>query len=226
VIVLVRHADTDWLDRSSSKVLRDPPLSARGRDQLPHLWRFLGTCEFERFVYSPLLRVVETLEHAEAALCCLPEPARWLEEIRYPDWEGREPETIFGLLENMDGADVHTRWQGFEGGESLRTYTKRVRRGACAFLQNYWIARGSAKGLWRVAAPAQAIGMLGHAGSLSIITSMLLGLPPVAWERQRFLLRQCSVTQVGPVSVGSEYAFGVIELGRDDFIPPDLRSAT
>lgn len=226
VIVLVRHADAEWVDPATGRIVRDPSLSARGGAQLPHLCHFIETLRLRTFIYSPQKRVVETLDHLRPALGCVPEPADWLGEIRYPNWQGERPDVVFKALEQMDSADARTRWLGLRGGENLWSYTQRVRRGALSFLRNCGLERGSGRGLWKARNTDLSIGALGHAGSLSILAGVLLGIPSVPWERQRLPLRQSSASRLEMIRVGEELAFSLVELGRDDFIPANLRSST
>lgn len=226
MIILVRHAEAAWVDATRGAIVRDPSLTVRGVKQLPHLCRFLGALEINTFIYSPQRRVEQTLEYLRPTLRCKPRAEPWLREIRYPDWEGATPGRVFGELDAMDAADVATRWRGLRGGESLRSYTRYVRRGALAFLRECGMERASSNGLWSVTQPQLGIGVLGHAGSLAVLGGLLLGLPSVAWERQRLPFRQASTSRLMPIRVGDSFAFSLVDLGRDDFIPERLRSSS
>jgi broad specificity phosphatase PhoE len=224
VIVLIRHAEARW-STSANEVVSDPGLTDNGRIQSSRLADALIDERVDVLISSPMQRAAATF-----ALAAGREPAEsdiknWLREINYPDWRGFPLNVVQGILEEHDRADIEARWAGLVGGEPVRKYVELVRNGAEAFLSQYGMTRSrNHAGLWEFEETPKRIAMIGHIGSLASIMSMLLGLPAVSWERQRFLVPNASITRLVPVHVGPRFAFCLRALGDDSHLPADLRT--
>ena len=58
----------------------------------------------------------------------------------------------------------------------------------------------------------------------TVVICHLLGLVPVPWEWDRFILGHASVTRVEAMPTGDGYAFGLARLSDVEHLPADLRT--
>ena len=224
MIVLIRHADTEWLDPITNSLRRDPPLSTLGRQQATQLRRHLKSLRPhpDLLVVSPLKRVQETYRGLE--IRAAPVEASWLREIDYPDWRNFEPAHVFASLESHSTAAVEQRLRGLEGGEADSTYHRAVVNGLFAFLRSVGLVRQQTDSpLWKWTEPEKSIWMIGHIGSISTIISTLLGTIPAPWERQRYGIPVASTTCLESVQVGDSIGFSLTSLGCVTYLADDVR---
>ena len=108
----------------------------------------------------------------------------------------------------------------------MRDFVARIRLGAQLFLAERGIepAREDLP-VWTLREPERRILFVAHAGTNTIVICHLLGLVPVPWEWDRFILGHASVTRVEAMPTGEGYAFGLSRLSDVEHLPADLRTA-
>jgi broad specificity phosphatase PhoE len=225
---LVRHGQPEWIRDGCCVV--DPPLTDIGAHQAERLADVLQNERIDEFFVSPLLRAQQTAAPLAKRRDEQPETAGWLKECQEPPWHG-EPATV-ATMAYEEELTFHPdrRWDGIDGGESLRDFTARIQAGLTDFLA----ARGITKTpgnlpVWDidrdvVAADHRAV-LVAHAGTNTVILSALLGLGPVPWEWDRFRLGHASITRLAVIPVGDHFTFSVRRLSDIEHLPVELRTS-
>ena len=72
--------------------------------------------------------------------------------------------------------------------------------------------------------PGRRILLVAHAGTNTVVICHLLGLVPVPWEWDRFILGHASITRVEAMAAAEGYAFGLAKLSDVEHLPTDLRT--
>ena len=177
-LFLIRHAQphnppNHWTAPSS-------PLSDQGISQAKKLAQELEKQVFNKLISSPFIRTVETAEIIQQKLLRkIPiEKQEWLAEIDLGRWAGKNKSDIvsdpscpksFPMDKVVDQEPLVARLMNtnklfsFPSGEDLESFWNRVQEGFINLINKY---RDNNQ---------QAIGLVGHGGSFSIISSILLG---------------------------------------------------
>lgn len=168
---------------------------------------------FDEVHVSPLVRARETAAPLYSTLNRPEEISFWLEEIRNPVWHGTPREKADLAFQEERARPSHQRWEGLEGGEAVRDFVARIREGCGLFFAERGVERlpGDLP-LWHLDNPDQTIVLVAHAGTNSCIISHLLGLDPVPWEWDRFVLGHASVTRLESFAMGDGHTFGLSRL--------------
>ena len=219
-LVLVRHGQPEWIRRGRN--VDDPVLTAVGRRQAARAARALTPERFDRVLVSPLARARETAAPIEAALGVQGEVLDWLAEIRNPAWDGTDHDTerIFAEA-RLRPAEQH--WEGLAGGESFRAFHERVVGGLTALLDDAGVRPAASElPLWTVPDPMQRVLVVAHAGTNSVILTHLLGVRPVPWEWERFVLHHASISHAMPLMIGEGWSFSLLRLSDTRHLTPAL----
>jgi probable phosphoglycerate mutase len=149
----------------------------------------------------------------------------WLEEIRNPLWHGTPAEKAEQAFVEERARPAHERWSGLPGGESVRDFVARIRVGAALFLAERGIepARDDLP-VWKVRDPHRRILLVAHAGTNAVVICHLLGLEPVPWEWERFVLGHASIARIEAFPTGEGHTFGLTRLSEVEHLPPKLRT--
>ena len=211
-IVLIRHGEPEWV-RSGLSV-DDPPLTTRGCQQAEAMAAALSREQFDEVLVSPLQRARQT---AIPLLRALERPEvlePWLEEIGNPVWHGTPAEKAEEVFKAERSKQAPQRWDGLPGGESVKSFTERIHRGLTGFLTERGISRGRTDfPIWHLPADSRRIAIVAHAGTNAVVISHLLGLQPVPWEWDRFVLGHASVSRLEALPVGDGHTFSLTRLG-------------
>lgn len=222
-IVLVRHGEPEWV-RDGLNV-DNPPLTERGLRQAHNVSMALCREQFDEVHVSPLVRARQTAAPLFDALGRSERISHWLEEIRNPVWHGTPREKADLAFEEERARPSHQRWEGLEGGEAVRDFVARIREGCGLFLAERGVERiPGGLPLWRIDRPDQTIALVAHAGTNSCIISHLLGLDPVPWEWDRFVLGHASVTRIDSFGMGDGHTFGLTRLSDVEHLSGDDRT--
>jgi probable phosphoglycerate mutase len=212
-IVLVRHGQPEWV-RDGLNVI-DPPLTELGHRQAEHLASALAEQRFDEILVSPLTRARQTAAPLLERLRRDEQVASWLEEIRDPAWHGTPAEKAEQAYREMRQRPVEQRWDGLEGGESVREFIERIRLGARMFLAERGVFRIEHDlPIWQVAEPGTRILLFAHAGTNSVTICHLLGLEPTPWEWDRFVLGHASVSTLEALPVHGAHTFSLTRLSH------------
>lgn len=222
-IVLIRHGQPEWVREGLNVV--DPPLTDLGHRQAGRLADAIAAERFDEVLASPLRRARQTAAPLFDRLSRDERIDPWLEEIRDPGWHGTPAEKAEQAYREMRGRPVDARWEGLEGGESIREFTERIHIGAQLFLAERGVARIDHElPLWSIDEPGRRIALVAHAGTNSVTIAHLLGLEPTPWEWDRFVLGHTSVSRLEALPVHGGFTFSLTSLSNLEHLPTDERT--
>lgn len=216
----MRHGQPEWV--RAGRNVDDPVLTEVGHRQAALAAEALAGVRFDRVLVSPLVRARQTVAPIERALGVEAEVHDWLAEIRNPEWDGTEHDTerIFAEARRRPSAE---HWDGLPGGESFRAFHERVVGGLTGFLASAGVRRsGDDLPLWEVDRPEARVLAVAHAGTNSVILTHLLGVAPVPWEWERFVIRHASFSETIPVPISDANSFALTRLSDTRHLPLDL----
>jgi len=210
-IVLIRHGEPEWVRDGLTVV--DPPLTELGRRQAELLAGALRDEQFDEILVSPLVRARQTAQPLLEALGRHEVVDPWLEEIRYPVWHGTPAEKAAEAYAELRGRKAEDRWHGLHGGESMRDFVARIRTGVTGFLADRGVERSEMDlPVWQIREPGARIALVAHAGTNSVTVGHLLGLDPVPWEWDRFVLGHTSISRLEAMALDDGFTFGLSKL--------------
>ena len=209
--MFIRHGQPEWI-RDGLNV-ENPPLTELGHQQARAMADALAGEEFDEVYASPLLRARQTAAPLFAALGRDEQIAPWLEEIRDPAWHGTPQEKAQAAYDELRARPVDERWEGLEGGESIREFTERIRSGADVFFAERGMQRSDHElPIWRIAEPGRRIALVAHAGTNSVSLAHLLGLPATPWEWDRFVIGHTSISRLEALQLHDGHTFSLSKL--------------
>ncbi len=222
-IVLIRHGQPEWVRDGLAVV--DPPLTDLGRRQAELLAKWMLDEHFDEILVSPLVRARQTAAPLLEALGRDEVIDPWLEEIRDPLWHGSPAEKAAEAYAELRGRRAEERWHGLNGGESMRDFVARIRAGVTEFLAARGVVRTDMDlPVWQITEPGARIALIAHAGTNSVTIAHLLGLEPVPWEWDRFVLGHTSVSRVEALEFDDGFSFGLSKLSNLEHLGPDERT--
>ncbi|MDW3212863.1 MAG: histidine phosphatase family protein [Ilumatobacteraceae bacterium] len=222
-IVLIRHGQPEWVKDGLNVV--DPPLTDLGHEQAARMAELLADEEFDEVLVSPLQRARQTAAPLYERLGRPEQIEPWLEEIRDPGWHGTPAEKAQQAYAELKGRAADQRWDGLDGGESIREFTDRIHIGATEFLRSRSIVRVEHElPIWSPGEYGKRIALVAHAGTNSITIGHLLGLDATPWEWDRFVLGHASISRVEALPVKDGWTFSLTALSNAEHIPAERRS--
>ena len=224
-LLFVRHAQPLWVDGNGKSRL-DPVLTDLGREQADLLGQRAGAWDVDEVWMSPTSRTRETAAPLAEALDMEPTVYDWLEEIRLPPhWEGEEAAVmgpLFAAARERSAADWN---EGLLGGERFPDFFERVTEGLDRALAERGTTQVDSEAPTRVydMNPVEKrIVVVGHGGTNSVAVAHLLGLRPVPWSWERFVLSHASVTRLRSKRLIGGRIFGLRELSDTRHLPEAL----
>lgn len=222
-LVLVRHGQPEWSVDGAS--VSDPRLTDLGRAQAQLVAEHLGGEHFDHVLVSPLRRARETAEPIVDALDTAPQVLDWMAEITNPAWDDEPVEVVERIFAETRARTVDELWEGLDGGESFHDFHDRVSTG----LTGHLAALGARLGhdhprLWEIDDPNRRMLYVAHGGTDAVMIGLLLGIPPVPWEWERFVSYHASVTMVESVELAGAHAFTLRRLSDLSHLPPELHT--
>jgi probable phosphoglycerate mutase len=222
-IVFIRHGQPEWTKDGLN--VENPPLTDLGHCQAEAMANALASEDFDEVFCSPLVRARQTAAPLFEALGRPEQIAPWLKEIGDPAWHGTPAEKAQAAYREFAERPVDQRWEGLEGGESVRDFTARIRSGGAEF----WSERGMVRTpmdlpVWKVAKPGTRIALVAHVGTNSVAIGHLLGLEPTPWEWERFVLGHASISRVEALPVHDGHMFSLSKLSDVEHIDAENRT--
>jgi 2,3-bisphosphoglycerate-dependent phosphoglycerate mutase len=222
-LVLVRHAQPEWARDGLS--IDNPSLTDHGRLQAQRLAERLAHEHFDAVMVSPMVRAQETAAPVLEALGVEPCIEPWLEELRMPDWTGTPSAEVDELFKAAMARPIDQQWDGMAGGESFRDFHERVTKGLEATLAPLGVVPTDDESpLWEIDDPAARVLVVAHAGTNATIIGHLLGIQPLPWEWERFVMFHASFSVLRPLRIGHGYSFSLFRLGDAEHLPDDART--
>lgn len=222
-IVLIRHGEPEW--SRDGYAVGNPPLTARGLRQAERLADVLSGEHFDEILVSPLQRARQTAAPLLAALGRDEIVADWLKEIGDPSWHGTPQAIAAEAYKELSSRASDDRWHGLDGGETVREFAARIAQGTDEFLADRGVLRTEAElPVWKIAEPGLRVALVAHAGTNSMAIGHLLGVPPVPWQWERFVLMHTSITRITAHELGDGHTFGLTKLSDVEHLDPDERT--
>lgn len=205
-IYLVRHGETDNNVAHRFIGSTDKPLNARGMRQAASLKTPMSRIPFDRIYSSPYQRTMQTAEQVRGDRDIEIIPERGLCEIHCGQWE------------DLNRAEIEARWPGMidlwqnapdrlrmPGGE---TFLQVQERGVEAFCR---IARGNR---------GKMLAIVSHMLTIQLILARLYDIPiKDVWNMTRL-----ENTCVSKMIISENGDFEIVEWGRNDHLPSELRN--
>lgn len=178
LLLLIRHASTDWVGRGLAGRMPGVGLSAKGREEAAELAERLSGHELVALYASPLERTMATAAAIAAARPVDVEPLPGVLEVDFGDWTGRQLDALRQdpLWSVVQSSPSRMR---FPGGES----PLEVQARSVAAIETV-LARH----------PQGAVGVVAHADVIKILLATYAGAPLDAF--QRFDVAPASVSAV------------------------------
>jgi probable phosphoglycerate mutase len=202
-ITLIRHAQPDWEPDDSA--VDEPTLTEHGREQSLRTARALAGERYDALYVSPLRRARETAAPIAEALGLTPCVHSWLRELELPSLEGHTPEQVQAFFRNGRLRHPDQWWDGYEGGESFRHFYERVAGGTDALLTGHHalgVHEDAGHRLWQVPDWNARLLVVAHEGTISIMTSHLLGIEPNPWTPLRFSIAWTGIAKLHTAQLG------------------------
>ncbi|QGG94854.1 histidine phosphatase family protein [Actinomarinicola tropica] len=222
-IVLVRHAEPEWA--KDGLAIDNPPLTDRGREQARRLADRLSHEAFDQVFVSPMVRAQQTAEPILEVLGVDAPTEPWLEELRMPDWTGTPSAEVDELFRQAPYRPIEEHWAGITGGESFKDFHVRVTEGVEATLAPLGVTPYRDEGpLWEIDDESRRALFVAHAGTNATIIGHLLGIDPVPWEWERFVMFHASFSVLRPHPIGGGWTFSLFRLGDTEHLPDGMRT--
>ena len=222
-LVLVRHAEPEW--SRDDRAVDNPPLTDRGRQQARLLADRLAHERFDATFVSTMQRARQTAEPVLEVLGSDPVHESWLEEIGMPDWTGTPSAEIDELFKRAMARPVDQQWDGIEGGERFGDFHERITKGLEATLAPLGVVpTDDATPLWEIDDTDARVLMVAHAGTNATIIGHLLGIQPLPWEWERFVMFHASFSVLRPMRIGHGWSFNLFKLGDTEHLPDEMRT--
>jgi broad specificity phosphatase PhoE len=213
-LCLVRHGQPDW--EPGGRAVDDPALSELGRRQAEQLAKALAGERFDAIYCSPVRRAVQTAAPLVEQLGWQFVECSWLAEIGLPPLAGSTSEEVQEFFRRARAREVEHWWDGLPGGESFRHFHERVTAGIEGLLADQHrlrIHEDSTYRLWQLPQASERILIMAHAGTNAILSSHLLGIPPVPWGWMRLHSGHTGLTRLHTSPVASGAVWVLSEFG-------------
>jgi 2,3-bisphosphoglycerate-dependent phosphoglycerate mutase len=222
-LVLVRHAEPEWSRDGLS--IGNPSLTERGHEQARRLAERLAHEHFDAVFVSSMRRAQETAAPILEVLDVEASTEEWLEELRMPDWTGTPSAEVDDLFKRALARPIDDHWEGMAGGESFRDFHQRITKG----LEEVLASLGAAPTpddtpLWEIDDPSARVLVVAHAGTNATAMGHLLGIQPLPWEWERFVMFHASFSVLRPLRIGHGWSFSMFRLGDTEHLPDDMRT--
>jgi probable phosphoglycerate mutase len=218
-LVLVRHAQPHW--EPGGRAVDEPELTELGRVQAGRLAEVLARGPVDELYASPLRRAQQTAAPVAERLGMKPKVERWLAEMGLPRMQGLPMEEVQRFFQEARARSLERWWDGPPGGESFRHFYERVTAGIEGLLLGEHRLRVHEDGgyrLWHLPDEDRRLLLVAHAGTNAVILSHLLGIEPVPWAVERFLLGWAGVARVRTVPVASGAVWSLVSFNARDHL--------
>lgn len=175
-LLMIRHAENDWVGERLAGWTPDVHLNEEGRDQAAALAQRLAKVPLSAIYSSPLERTLETAQPLAEVHDLIVQVREGLGETRFGEWTGRDLKDL-QKEELWPVVQVYPGGARFPGGESLREVQARL----VAELDTI-----------RDAHPGEIVAVVSHSDPIKLAAAHYAGLPLDLF--QRLTISPASVT--------------------------------
>jgi broad specificity phosphatase PhoE len=229
-ILFVRHGQPEWARDDVPQM--DPALTELGLKQAELVAERLCTARAglrgaDEIISSPARRARETAAPLARRLGMTPVVVDDLVELRLPDWTHLSLAEVANEFRNARAREPQAWWEGVPGGESFRLFFERVQRGILGLLEERGVCRCPEEQapIFSVARDLGRVVIVGHGGMNAVAMTVLLGLPSVPWEWERFTLSHAGLMRLKAIPLGRGFIFSLRSFNDCEHLPRDMRSA-
>jgi probable phosphoglycerate mutase len=151
-----------------------------------------------------------------------------LEEMRLPaEWEGLPADRVSAMLRAARERPAEEWWNGVGSGESFHDFHQRVTGAVREILRRHGaspVTERHGQVVWQVQDREAVLWVVAHGGTNSVAVADLLGLSPVPWAWERFVMQHASVTRLRATRLLGGAIFGLREHSDVGHLPRDLRT--
>lgn len=204
----------------------DPALTKLGREQSELVGKRIAERGADEIISSPARRALATAAPLAALLEKEPSVVDDLTELRLPDWSHLSLIEVAQSFRSAREREPEAWWQGMPGGENFRSFIERVQmamRGLLADRGVRWAPSGEVP-IFTHERDIGRIVIFGHGGTNSVAMTVLLGLPSVPWEWERFTLCHTGVIRLKAVPLGGGFIFSMRSFNDCEHLPKKLRT--
>jgi probable phosphoglycerate mutase len=186
-----------------------------------------GRRAVDEIVTSPALRARQTAAPLAERLAIEPEVVDDLIELRLPDWSGHSLLQVAQQFREARAREPAAWWEGVPGGESFRLFFERVQRAIVGVLEARGVRRcpGEEAPIFTLERDPGRLVIVGHGAMNAVAMTVLLGVPSVPWEWERFTLGHAALLRLKTVPLGRGFIFSLRSFNDRDHLPRDLRTA-
>jgi len=229
-ILFVRHGQPQWSRDDVPQM--DPGLTELGAKQAQLVAERLCTARAGKggaaeIITSPARRARETAAPLAQRLAMTPVVVDDLVELRLPDWSKLSLLEVAHKFREARAREPQAWWEGVPGGESFRLFFERVQRGILGVLDERGVRRcpDEEAPIFTIERDLGRLVIVGHGAMNAVAMTVLLGLPSVPWEWERFTLSHAAFLRLKTVPLGRGFIFSVRSFNDCEHLPRDLRSA-
>jgi len=204
----------------------DPALTELGQEQSELVGKRIAERGADEIISSPARRALATAAPLAALLGKAPSVVGDLTELRLPDWSHLSLIEVAQSFRSAREREPEAWWQGMPGGENFRSFIERVQtamRGLLADRGVRWAPSGEAP-IFTHERDIGRIVIFGHGGTNTVAMTVLLGLPSVPWEWERFTLCHTGVIRLKAVPLGGGFIFSMRSFNDCEHLPKKLRT--
>lgn len=205
----------------------DPGLTPLGVDQAARAAARLAERGAREVISSDARRAIETARPIAERLRCEHHVVPELTELRLPNWSHLSLEEVAREFRKAREREPAAWWEGLPGGESFRVFATRIQRALNDVLGARGVRRveGEEAPMWSFERDIGRVVIVGHGGTNSVASALLLGIPPVPWEWERTHLNHCAFLRLTSVPLGRGNIFSLRASNDCEHLPRDLRTA-
>lgn len=223
-ILFVRHGQPAWARDDVPQM--DPELTELGEQQAMLVAERLGKGGASSLVTSPAVRARSTAAPLAQRLGLEPEVVEDLLEFQLPDWSRLTMMEVALKFREARSREPHEWWDGLDGGEKFRDFHARVQRGLSTVLRSRGVTvlDGHDTPIFQVEQDFGRLVVFGHGGTNAVAMNILLGVPCVPWEWERFAIAHAGFVRLKAIPLGRGRIFSLRAFNDCEHLPREMRS--
>lgn len=223
-LLFVRHGQPEWAREGTPQM--DPRLTELGERQAGLVADRLRERGASEIISSPALRARQTAAPLAQAVGLTPVVIDDLVELRLPDWSHLSLSEVAVQFRAARSREPQAWWDGIPGGESFRAFFERVHAATLRMLHERGVCRVQREEapIFTMERDLGRVVVFGHGGMNTVAMTVLLGMPCVPWEWERFALGHAAFIRLKAIPLGPGYIFSMRSFNDAEHLPKELRT--